>query len=177
MNIHRARDMGFCFGVRRAVDMMREAADEGRLVTTLGQVVHNSQVVKQLEADGITVKEDRTADGVETETVAITAHGVGETIVQDIEARGYQVIDTTCQFVSRSQRAARNLAERGFVHALDHPFHGEVPLLGFAPRLSASDVPLRRAPLLGEHTSEVLGDELGLAEGELDALREAGDIR
>lgn len=127
MNIHRARDMGFCFGVRRAVDMMREAADEGRLVTTLGQVVHNSQVVEQLEADGITVKEDRTADGVETETVAITAHGVGETIVQDIEARGYQVIDTTCQFVSRSQRAARNLAERGFgVIIFGDPTHPEV---------------------------------------------------
>ena len=69
-----------------------------------------------------------------------------------------------------------HLTERGFVHALDHPFHGEVPLLGFAPRLSASEVPLRRAPLLGEHTSEVLGGELGLAEGELDALREAGAI-
>ena len=69
-----------------------------------------------------------------------------------------------------------HLTERGFVHALDHPFHGEVPLLGFAPRLSASEVPLRRAPLLGEHTSEVLGGELGLAAGELDALREAGAI-
>lgn len=127
MNIHRARDMGFCFGVRRAVDMMREAADEGRLVTTLGQVVHNSQVVEQLEADGITVKEDRTADGVQTDTVAITAHGVGETVVRDIEAKGYQVIDTTCQFVSRSQRAARNLAERGFgVIIFGDPTHPEV---------------------------------------------------
>ena len=70
-----------------------------------------------------------------------------------------------------------HLAERGFVHAIDHPVHGEVPLLGFAPRMSASDVPLRRAPLLGEHTSEVLGDELGLAGAELSALREAGAIR
>ncbi|MCY3558913.1 MAG: 4-hydroxy-3-methylbut-2-enyl diphosphate reductase [Chloroflexi bacterium] len=127
MKIHRASDMGFCFGVRRAVDMMKEAAANGTKVTTLGQVVHNPQVVAELEKTGITVKEDRSAIGVGTETVAITAHGVGETVVRDIEARGLQVIDTTCQFVSRSQRAARNLAERGFtVIIFGDPTHPEV---------------------------------------------------
>ena len=127
MRIHRASDMGFCFGVRRAVDMMKEAAANGTKVTTLGQVVHNPQVVAELEKTGITVKEDRSATGVDTETVAITAHGVGETVVRDIEARGLQVIDTTCQFVSRSQRAARNLAERGFtVIIFGDPTHPEV---------------------------------------------------
>ena len=55
--------------------------------------------------------------------------------------------------------------------------HGTVPLLGFAPRLSASDVPIRRAPLLGEHTEEVLGDELGLEPSALKALEKAGVIR
>ncbi len=127
MKIHRASDMGFCFGVRRAVDMMQEAAANGTRVTTLGQVVHNPQVVAQLEATGIMVKNDRLADDVETDTVAITAHGVGETVVRDIEARGLKVIDTTCQFVSRSQRAARNLAERGFtVVIFGDPSHPEV---------------------------------------------------
>lgn len=127
MKIHRASDMGFCFGVRRAVDLMKEAAANGTRVTTLGQVVHNPQVVAELEDTGIRVKEDRSAVGVETDTVAITAHGVGETVVRDIEARGLKVIDTTCQFVSRSQRAARNLAERGFtVIIFGDPTHPEV---------------------------------------------------
>ncbi len=127
MKIHRASDMGFCFGVRRAVDMMQEAAANGTRVTTLGQVVHNPQVVAQLEQTGIMVKDDRLADDVGTDTVAITAHGVGETVVRDIEARGLKVIDTTCQFVSRSQRAARNLAERGFtVVIFGDPTHPEV---------------------------------------------------
>ncbi len=127
MKIHRASDMGFCFGVRRAVDMMKEAAANGTRVTTLGQVVHNPQVVAELEGTGIKVKEDRSAIDVETDTVAITAHGVGETVVRDIEARGLKVIDTTCQFVSRSQRAARNLAERGFtVIIFGDPTHPEV---------------------------------------------------
>ena len=70
-----------------------------------------------------------------------------------------------------------HLLARGFVRTVDHPMHGKVRLLGFAPRMSASDVPLQRAPLLGEHTQEVLGDELGLASGALDALEDAGVIR
>ena len=71
----------------------------------------------------------------------------------------------------------RHLVERGFVHQIDHPMHGEVPLLGFGPRLSGSDVPIRRAPLLGEHTEEVLGSDLGIDAGELGKLHHAGVIR
>ena len=127
MQILKSRDMGFCFGVRRAVDMMKEAAAEGRQVTTLGQVVHNPQVVRELEAIGIRVKEDRDAAGASTETVAITAHGVGESAVKEIEAAGYTVIDTTCQFVSRSQRAAKHLADKGFtIIIFGDPEHPEV---------------------------------------------------
>ena len=71
----------------------------------------------------------------------------------------------------------RHLVERGFVHHLDHPIHGEVPLLGFAPRLSESEVPIKPAPLLGEHTGEVLGGDLGIDAGELHELHQAGVIR
>lgn len=71
----------------------------------------------------------------------------------------------------------RHLVERDFVHHIDHPMHGEVPLLGFGPRLSGSDVPIERAPLLGEHTGDVLGGDLGLDPAELDKLHHAGVIR
>ncbi len=125
MRVIRSRDMGFCFGVRRAVDMMKEAAAEGRLVTTLGQVVHNPQVVADLEAIGINAKDDRSTTGVTTKTVAITAHGVTQQTVSDIEQQGFAVIDTTCQFVARSQRAAKHLADAGFTVIIfgdaDHP--------------------------------------------------------
>ena len=70
-----------------------------------------------------------------------------------------------------------HLLARGFVHTVDHPMHGPVRLLGFAPRMSESDVPIEPAPLLGEHTTEVLGSELGLEGNDLDGLREAGVIR
>ncbi|MCE2459415.1 MAG: hypothetical protein J4F38_01360 [Pseudomonadales bacterium] len=65
---------------------------------------------------------------------------------------------------------------RGFVHELELPVHGKVPFLGFAPRLSDSEVEITPPPRLGEHTDEVLGDELGLDESELLGLRQAGVI-
>ena len=69
-----------------------------------------------------------------------------------------------------------HLVERGFIHELDLPVHGKVPMLGFAPRLSESHVPMQRPPRLGEHTDEVLSAELGLGEPELAALRDTGVI-
>ncbi len=70
----------------------------------------------------------------------------------------------------------KHLTSRGFVHRLDLPVHGEVPMLGFAPRMSASDVPMTRPPRLGEHTDEVLAEELALDGDALSSLREAGVI-
>ena len=70
----------------------------------------------------------------------------------------------------------RHLVERGFVQPMELPVHGEVPMLGFAPRLSESKVPMRCPPRLGEHTDEVLTAELGLDQTALAPLREAGVI-
>ena len=69
-----------------------------------------------------------------------------------------------------------HLTERGFVQELDLPVHGRVPMLGFAPRLSASPVDIERPPRLGEHTDEVLGQELGLSGSELEGFRRSGVI-
>ncbi len=70
----------------------------------------------------------------------------------------------------------RHLKARGFVHELELPVHGKVPMLGFAPRLSGSHVEMTLPPRLGEHTDELLADELGLSESELSELRTAGVI-
>ena len=69
-----------------------------------------------------------------------------------------------------------HLLSRGFVQELDLPVHGRVPMLGFAPRLSASHVEMSAPPLLGEHTDEVLAAELGLGEDDLAAMRDSGVI-
>jgi formyl-CoA transferase len=70
-----------------------------------------------------------------------------------------------------------HLNARGFVHQVEHPQHGEVPLLGFAPRMSASSVDIEPAPLLGEHSDEVLSEDLKLTPEQLAGLRERGIIR
>lgn len=63
-----------------------------------------------------------------------------------------------------------HLNARNFIHTIDHAEHGKVPLMGWAPRMSESKVPIQAAPLLGEHTDEVLGEELGLAAEEIQDL-------
>ncbi len=70
-----------------------------------------------------------------------------------------------------------HLVERGFVKTIQHPEHGDVPMLGWAPRLSASEVDLEVAPALGAHTDEVLSAELGLDDEALADLRRRAIIR
>ncbi len=70
-----------------------------------------------------------------------------------------------------------HLLARGFVKNVVHPIHGDVRLLGFPPRLSDSEVPIKSAPLLGEHTDEVLRSDLKLDSDEIAALEQAGVIR
>lgn len=69
-----------------------------------------------------------------------------------------------------------HLLERNFVHTLDHPTHGEIRLLGWAPRMSKSDVAVRRAPLLGEHTADVLANDLGIDQTEIESLGKRGIV-
>ena len=69
-----------------------------------------------------------------------------------------------------------HLASRGFVHEVEHPAAGKVKLLGWPVRMAGSRVPIKPAPLLGEHTREVVAEDLGLAEAELDTLAAEGTI-
>ena len=132
MEILLARDMGFCWGVRRAIDIMEKAAEEWGEIISLGPIVHNPQVVRELEEKGVRASEQE-ADG-DARTVAITAHGVGPAILEDAQARGAEVIDTTCPIVTRSQRWAKKMASEGFtVVIFGDPAHREVKgVLGWA---------------------------------------------
>ena len=125
MEILLARDMGFCWGVRRAIDIMEKAADEKGAIISLGPIVHNPQVVRELEGRGVRTAGDL-ADG-DSLPVAITAHGVGPEVLEDARSRGNEVIDTTCPIVTRSQQWARRLGEEGFAIVIfGDPAHKEV---------------------------------------------------
>lgn len=132
MEIKLAREMGFCFGVRRAVEMMEQEAAGGRPIASLGSVVHNPQVVGRLSERGVAVV--RSLDEVGERRLAITAHGVAPSVYEDAERRGLEVIDTTCPIVTRAQQWAKRMVESGFaLIVFGDPQHKEVRgILGWA---------------------------------------------
>jgi len=118
-----AKEMGFCWGVRRAIGMMEKAASEHGRVISLGPIVHNPQVVAALAEKGVQVTSS--IDGVSGVPLAITAHGVGPKVLEEAKAKGLEIIDTTCPIVTRSQRWAKKMAADGFTVIVygdaDHP--------------------------------------------------------
>ena len=123
MRIEKAAKTGFCFGVRRAVNILEKLAHERGEVETLGAVVHNQQVLQRLAEIGIRVA--RNIDDIKGDTVVTTSHGVSPQLEEEIQARHIDIISTTCPFVHRAQVAARRLAESGFFVIIygdaDHP--------------------------------------------------------
>mgnify|MGYP001586870666 FL=1 len=132
MRVIKATELGFCMGVRRAVEMMEGAAEELGPITSLGSTVHNPQVVDKLRSRGVEVI--ATLEAIDARPVAITAHGVGPQVLRELEARGASIVDTTCPIVTRAQQWAKKLTDEGFgVIVFGDPEHKEVRgILGWA---------------------------------------------
>jgi 4-hydroxy-3-methylbut-2-enyl diphosphate reductase len=129
-----AQRTGFCYGVREAIDKAKEARAAGKATHTLGQVVHNEGVIRDLRSLGIENVE--TLDEVDHgAAVVIRAHGVRPEVMARAEARGLEVIDGTCSWVIAEQRELQKLVDEGYtIVLLGTPKHPEVVgLLGFAP--------------------------------------------
>ena len=129
-----AKRTGFCYGVREAIDKAKEAAAAGKATHTLGQVVHNEGVIRDLEQIGVHTV-DALDDVDHGAAVVIRAHGVRPEVMDRAEARGLEVIDGTCTWVIQEQRELVRLVEEGYtIVLLGTPKHPEVVgLLGFAP--------------------------------------------
>ena len=103
-----AKSAGFCFGVKRAVDLVYEAAEKhpGR-VCTMGPIIHNEQVVADLEEKGVHVINDdlvRVDTGekiTEDSVIIIRSHGIPKTLMDRVKATGCEIIDSTCPFVRK----------------------------------------------------------------------------
>lgn len=108
MEIIRAASMGFCFGVRDAIEVVRELGELGTPVYTLGAIVHNPQVAKELEKIDVRVIDDLD-EAPHGALVAITAHGAPPDFQDQAERRGFKVVDTTCPLVTRIQKTALDL--------------------------------------------------------------------
>ena len=112
MEIQRASEMGFCFGVRRALDLVWKAIAERGNIQSLGAIVHNQKVVYDMEQLGVTVADN--LDAVTSDTVVVTSHGIGPEVTRQIRDRGIEIVDTTCPHVKKAQDIARRLAQDGY---------------------------------------------------------------
>ena len=103
--VQKARELGFCFGVRRAIKIIEAAAREHQGIATLGPIVHNRLVVANLAQMGVRVVSelDQIRDGI----IAIASHGVAPELLSQIQVRQLHVIDTTCPIVRSAQKAAK----------------------------------------------------------------------
>ncbi|MBF0229773.1 MAG: 4-hydroxy-3-methylbut-2-enyl diphosphate reductase [Desulfamplus sp.] len=144
MKITIAKTAGFCMGVRRAVDMVLDAANKTSApICTYGPLIHNPQVLNMLEEKGIPVMHNIPAKG--EGTVLIRAHGVPPDEHKALEDAGFTVINATCPKVIRVQTIIRKHAKKGFATIIigdkDHP---EVKgLMGYA-KGERDDSPINR---------------------------------
>ena len=122
-----AAHVGVCYGVERALDLANRAGDEasGAPVHTLGPLIHNPIVVRELEERGVRLAE--TLDDVEEGTLVIRAHGVVPEVVESARKRGLTVLDATCPYVKKAHHAAEKLASEGYqLIVVGEPGHPEV---------------------------------------------------
>lgn len=133
MEIVLADSLGFCMGVKRAVDLAFKALDKSPSgpVATLGPLIHNSQEIARLERAGITEVD---INSIPNEgTVIIRAHGVTPNVYDELKSRGLKIMDGTCPYVHYSQRKAVELARDGYtVVIVGDEKHPEIKgILGF----------------------------------------------
>jgi len=112
MRVEVARHAGVCYGVERALKLADEAAAQGRVVHTLGPLIHNPQAVAELKTRGVEVA--ACLEDVDDGILVIRSHGVDPAIIAAAEDLGLDVIDATCPFVSAAHTCARELAEAGY---------------------------------------------------------------
>lgn len=141
MEIIVAPSAGFCFGVKRAVNMALEAAEKagnsGKQLSTLGPIIHNPQVVKSLEEKG--VYPVGSVEECACETILIRSHGVKSDIMARMKLSSIKIIDATCPFVKKAQNYVSDASSSGhFVVMVGDRNHPEVQsVMSFAdPRRS-----------------------------------------
>ena len=116
MNVELARSAGFCFGVKEAMKKVYNQIEtnDGKKIYTYGPIIHNEEVVKELEKRGVTViaPEDN-LDNIEKGIVVIRSHGVPKKVSDDLENAGFILVDATCPFVKRIHNIVEKESESG----------------------------------------------------------------
>ena len=113
MEIKIAQPSGFCFGVKRSIDMVEKAIKDGKKnIQIFGPIVHNPQQIKALEEKG--VKMVNSIDEIQPGTLFIRAHGISPQVYEELKKKNVEIIDATCPFVNVEQNYAKKLYEEGY---------------------------------------------------------------
>lgn len=125
LNVTVASKAGACYGVNRALDLALGCKEAAQPVHTLGPLIHNPLVVASLAEQGVGEADDLDAAG--SGTVVIRSHGTKPQVIAEAQARGFNVVDATCPFVSKVQQNAKMLADEGYgVVIVGESGHAEV---------------------------------------------------
>ena len=113
MKVNVAKTAGFCFGVKRAVDLVYTECEESHQVYTYGPIIHNEEVVKDLESKGVRVinTQDELMQ-LETGTVIIRSHGVPKRIYDILDSKNIKIVDATCPFVRKIHKIVSESSEQ-----------------------------------------------------------------
>ena len=137
MKVLLAKTAGFCFGVKRAVDTVYQQVEKNkdRKIYTFGPIIHNDEVIKDMQAKGVTVLEgEEDLPKAKNGIVIIRSHGVPKRICDRMNELGIQYVDATCPFVKKIHKIAMEKAEEGaFLVVIGNPVHPEVEgIMGWA---------------------------------------------
>ena len=128
MNVKVAETAGFCFGVQRAVDRVYELiGSDAAPIYTLGPIIHNEEVVSDLEKKGVAVICEKDLGSLKGGTVVIRSHGVGRRVYNMIKKYGLGYVDVTCPFVLKIHKIVERESSRGaHIVIIGDPDHPEV---------------------------------------------------
>lgn len=124
MKIFISKRGGYCYGVQRALDIAHRAVlDSPEPIKTLGPIIHNPGVVRELAEAGVSPVED--LEGISGGTVILRTHGVTPEVIADAKRRGLAIVDATCPYVKVAQEKASFLGEQGYLTIIlgehEHP--------------------------------------------------------
>ena len=128
MNIETAKHSGFCFGVKRAIQIATETAQSHEKTVTLGPIIHNPQMVEYLQKKGLHSIDD--INDIQDETIIIRSHGITADNYKKLKEQDKKIVDATCPFVKKAQEFAQKLIEDGYqLYILGEKNHPEVEAL------------------------------------------------
>lgn len=133
MEIKIAQNIGFCWGVKRALDIAFKALEDGqRKLYSLGRIIHNPQMTEKLTELGLEVVSD--LNNIKEGRFLVRSHGVHPDLIKELASRGIEIIDATCPFVKNTQHLISELREEGYkIIIIGEKEHPEVKgLVGYA---------------------------------------------